>query len=87
MFTFLKNVYIIYVMITKKGVVLMVKIYSTGCPQCEVLEEKLKDNNIEFELETDINKMKELGITQVPVLEVDDNLLSFMDAVKWINKR
>lgn len=64
-----------------------VVLYSTGCPQCTVLKEKLRQKNIEYTECNDVNKMIELGIEQVPVLEIDEKLLSFSEANKWINER
>lgn len=65
-------------------------VYSTGCPKCEVLLSKLNNKKIKYELCTDIQKMKEKGIDNVPVLEVknkygDSILYPFSTAVKYIN--
>ncbi len=65
----------------------MVTLYSTHCPRCRVLESKLTQKNIEFNVVTDINKMESLGIQSVPILEVNDKLLSFTDAIAWVNKQ
>ena len=65
----------------------MVTLYSTHCPRCRVLETKLAQKNIEFNVVTDINKMESLGIQSVPILEVDDKLLNFTDAIAWVNKQ
>ena len=64
----------------------MLKLYSTDCPKCKVLETKLKQKNIDYEVCTDIEKMKSLKIMSAPILEMDDgNRLNFTDAVKWVN--
>lgn len=65
----------------------MVTLYSTHCPRCRVLETKLTQKNIEFNIITDIEKMESLGIQSVPILEVDDKLLNFTDAIAWVNKQ
>ena len=65
----------------------MVTLYSTHCPRCRVLETKLIQKNIEFNVVTDISKMELLGIQSVPILEVDDKLLNFTDAIDWVNKQ
>ena len=73
---------------TRKGLIKrMIKLYSTGCPKCKVLSQKLKDKNIDYELCTDINKILDLGFTTVPVLEVDNKMMDFKTAVDWVNKR
>lgn len=63
----------------------MVTLYTTHCPKCKVLEQKLKDKNILFTEVTDIDKMVELGFTLAPILEVDGKILNFGEAVKWVN--
>ena len=63
----------------------MVKLYTIDCPKCKVLEMKLDQKNIEYEKIKDIDIMKSLGIMTAPVLGVDDKLLMFADAVKYIN--
>ena len=65
----------------------MVTLYSTHCPRCRVLEFKLTQKNIEFNVIADIDKMESLGIQSVPILEVDDKLLNFTDAITWVNKQ
>lgn len=70
-----------------KGGKKMVTLYSTHCPRCRVLETKLTQKNIEFNVVTDVNKMESLGIQSVPILEVDDELLNFTDAIVWVNKQ
>ena len=58
--------------------------YSTHCPKCVVLETKLKRNNIEFNVETDTKKMIKKGFLSAPMLEVDDRLMDFSEAIKWL---
>jgi glutaredoxin len=60
-------------------------LYTTGCPKCKILEKKLNEKNVKFEIVDDTEKMKELGITSVPVLMVDDKSMIYYDAVKYIN--
>ena len=62
-----------------------VTLYSTHCPKCRVLEAKLNLKNIQYEINTDMDKMESLGIMSVPVLEVDGQLLQFKEATEWIN--
>lgn len=64
----------------------MIKLYSTGCPKCRVLEKKLAEKGIEYNLISDKDIMKEKGLNFLPVLEIDDRLLEFKEAVNWVNK-
>ena len=62
------------------------KLYTTHCPKCKVLETKLAQKNIKYEEIEDTTKLQELGIQEVPVLELDDGtMLSFVEANKYIN--
>ena len=62
-------------------------LYSTHCPRCTVLEKKLEAKGIKFEVETSVDGMLALGITQVPMLRVDDKLLNFAEANTWVNNQ
>jgi hypothetical protein len=52
-----------------------------------VLEKKLEAKGIKFEVETSVDDMLALGITQVPMLRVDDKLLNFAEANTWVNNQ
>lgn len=62
-----------------------ITLYSTGCPMCKALETMLARNSVDYRIESDIEVMKELGITHAPVLEVNDKRYSYPEAVKWVN--
>lgn len=62
-------------------------LYSTNCPKCKVLETKLKNKNIEFEICNDVDLMLSKGIQQAPYLEVDNELMDFSNAIKWVNEK
>jgi len=68
----------------------MVKIFVTPvCPYCYTLKEFLKENNIEFE-EIDVSQdekikeelIKKTGKIEVPVLEIDNQLVVGFDKEK-----
>ena len=62
-----------------------VVLYSTHCPRCEVLEEKLKKANIEYEEINDVDTMLAKGYTTTPMLEVEGKSMEFKEANSWIN--
>ena len=64
-----------------------VTLYTTGCPQCNVLKAKLDAKNIQYETNTNVDDMIALGVMSAPVLKVDDQVLKFADAIKWVNER
>ena len=63
----------------------MIVMYSTGCPKCRVLEAKLAKTGRTYTIRDDVDEMKALGFTEVPVLEVDGKTMLFNEAVKWAN--
>lgn len=65
----------------------MVKLYSTGCPLCIILTKKLDEIGITYEVFDDVDKMIEMGMTTVPMLEVDGKIMNYAEAMKWIKKR
>lgn len=60
-------------------------LYSTGCPRCKQLEKKLKEKGIEYTEVTDVDKMIEIGLVEVPVLEVNGEKLDYQRALHWVN--
>jgi len=62
-------------------------LYSTGCPKCQVLIKKLNQKQIQYKIENNTETMLAKGFTQVPMLQVDDNILNFKQATEWINKQ
>lgn len=61
-------------------------LYSTGCPQCTVLEKKLAEKGINYDLCEDIDTMTNMGIKKVPMLEVDGELMEFnKKLIEYIN--
>lgn len=49
-------------------------LYSTHCPVCKGVEMKLNKRKISYELNTDEEEMKILGLVTAPALSVDGEL-------------
>ena len=64
----------------------MVKLFTTGCPQCKVLEAKLEAANIKYKVMDDMNEVIEKGYMSAPILKVADAYYVFKDAVQWVNE-
>lgn len=60
-------------------------LYTTGCPKCNILTKKLDEKHLDYKTITDEKIMLEKGLTEVPWLEVDENMMNFSTAVKWVN--
>lgn len=63
----------------------MIKLYTIDCPQCTVLEKKLKAKKIEFERVDDREVLTQEGLTKFPVLEVDGRRMEMPEANVWVN--
>ena len=63
-------------------------VYTTNCPKCMLLEKKLKEKNIKFEKESDIEtimlKAEKFNLNSVPFIEVDKDVLPFEEAMEYI---
>lgn len=62
-------------------------LYSNDCPKCKVIKNKLEKKGIEFIENNNIEELVVLGFKSLPVLKVEENLMSFVDANNWINRR
>ena len=63
-------------------------LYSTPtCPKCKVVKMKLEKAGISYESNQSVPDMEKLGISQVPVLELDTGeLLPFSDIMHYIRE-
>lgn len=59
-------------------------LYSTGCPQCNILKEMLQKKNIIFQIEDNVEKMKKLGFSSLPMLSIDNKILNFKEAFNFL---
>lgn len=65
----------------------MIKLLTTHCPRCTILKKKLDAAAIEYEEITNEDEIKSYGVDFVPALVLDDVILGFSPAVKWVNKK
>jgi hypothetical protein len=65
----------------------MVVLYTTHCPKCNVLKEKLDMAKIMYVEVTDVDLMLSKGIKSSPVLECDGEMMDFVTANSWINNK
>ena len=62
-------------------------LYSTDCPKCKVLEKKLNDKEITFDIVKDVDVMLEKGFMSAPMFEVDGVEMDFKRAIEWVNNK
>ena len=54
--------------------------------ECIVLTKKLDSAGITYDVFDDVDKMIEIGMTTVPMLEVDGKIMNYKEAIDWIKK-
>lgn len=62
-------------------------LYSTHCPCCEALEERLRQAEIKYIVVSNTDQILALGIAHVPVLEIDGRQMNYPAAIRWLNER
>jgi len=62
-------------------------LYSTNCPKCKVLENKLNSIGVDYTIVTDEDLMISKGFSSAPMLEVDGNIMDFGNAVRWAKEQ
>lgn len=63
-----------------------VTLYTTHCPKCNVLMTKLKQKGVDYKEITDVDVMRDRGFMSAPMLEVDGKIMTFVEAIKWVNE-
>jgi len=61
-------------------------LYSNNCPQCKCLEKMLKEKNIDFKEVNDIDLMLEKGFKSMPMLQVGEAIMKYVEALQWVKK-
>ena len=64
----------------------MIVLYTTHCPKCQVLTKKLNAANINYEVCEDVKIMEEKNFSSIPVLEINNKVYNFTEAVQLINE-
>lgn len=64
-------------------------LYTTNCPQCQVLEAAMKSKDIAYRVVTDVPEIMTVaaatGIHSVPIMRLDDAIMPYADALRWVN--
>lgn len=64
----------------------MITLYSNECPNCMALKAELDKSNIEYIVCSDIDTMINMGLNELPVLEVNGKLMNNSEAIDWIKE-
>ena len=64
-------------------------LYTIDCPNCLILEKKLKAKNIEFLRVSDEDTIRARGFGDFsfPILEVDETIMNYKTAIQWVNNQ
>ena len=60
--------------------------YTTNCPKCKVLKTKMDKVKLSYEICEDVQRMLELNIQTTPALQINDSILDFGQAIKWLKE-
>lgn len=60
-------------------------LYSTGCPLCKTLEQKMKKAGVSYTKIDDEEEMIRLGFQSVPVLYAFGKYMNFSEAMKYLD--
>ena len=63
-----------------------ITLYSTGCPKCQVLEKRLKKNNLDFIISNDVDILIEKGFQSDPVMAVGKLFYDYTSAMNLLKK-
>lgn len=65
---------------------MIITLYSTGCPKCQILEKRLKKNNFNFTISDDVNILIEKGFQSAPVMAVGKLFFDYGSAMNLLKK-
>lgn len=63
-----------------------VKLYTTHCPKCKILEERLNEKKIKFDIIDNVEELQKMNFKTVPNLDIDGKIYNYLDAIKYLNK-
>ncbi len=58
-------------------------LYSNDCPKCKILKERLDSKGVDYEICNDIDLMIEKGFRSMPILEVNEKIMNYLEAINW----
>ena len=65
-------------------------LYTTNCPQCQVLEATLKSKKVPYSTVTDMQKIMSVAaaanIQSVPIMQLNGVVMPYADALRWANE-
>ena len=66
----------------------MVKLFTTHCPKCRMLEKKMQQMGIEYTESENLDELVRAGYSSAPMIKTDDGkYLNFKEAWNWVSKK
>lgn len=62
-------------------------LYTSHCPKCKVLQTKLDNAGIIYEVFDNVDEMIKMGMTTVPILNVNGQNMTYSKSIKWLKER
>lgn len=56
-------------------------LYTSHCFRCNIIMRELSNINIDYEICDNINIIKEIGLTTVPILNIEDKYMDFQESL------
>ena len=63
-----------------------VKLYTTHCPKCKILEERLNEKKVKYEVIDNIEELQKMNFKSVPNLEIAGKIYNYLDSIRYLNK-
>ena len=63
-----------------------VKLYTTHCPKCKILEERLNEKKVKYEVIDNIEELQKMNFKSDPNLEIDGKIYKYLDSIRYLNK-
>lgn len=60
---------------------------SENCPMCTALKNMLDEAKVAYTICYDKETMLSMGFTSIPMLKVNENIINYKNAIKWIKER
>jgi len=65
----------------------MIVIYTQEfCPKCKVLKKKMDSKNIQYTECSDVDILISKNIELTPMVEIDNTMMNYAEAIKWVNE-
>jgi len=65
---------------------ILILLYSNGCSKCKIIKQKLDQKQVIYEECNDMNIILKKGFMSMPMLEVDGEVMNYLNAINWLKE-